>query len=564
MPRPSLPPDVEATLTRMQRDIDSAWAAIKREEAALIAAWPAHNRPVRVERLREMREGTEDMMGRVDAMLAREVPIALTTAYETGAWGSALQGGRAATFTAIDVNAATALASDTMADLLAATGHVRSSTRDLVQTLTREHMRDTLYSGLTAREAGRRLSEDLASKLGPQGIHAVVYRDGSRVGLPAYSNMVARTKTAQAYQEGGFQQGRQMGITYWEIMDGSDCGLTFHDDPELADGMIVPTAVAEAYPIAHPNCVRVTSPRPDIENADDADAATRTTHSDLEDQQQDAIDAQQQSAGLGHASLTGDVNRALLAGADVDMPGPVSEAAARHAKRVEVLTPDITAEAVGARYAGFEHQGMTLKELGLGPRTSIPSRTTARKMGADDGTPITEYNAIIVVQDADGNPQRVGSVQRVFYTSDGKLNVYHDLLGLDEEYRGRGFGTAFSNWSEDWYKEMGGARVTLNAGAEDGGFVWARAGYDWDRNRYGLHADYPRNVVSRMEYMAGNTDLSPEAKSQLTSWSETIKNQDVDLWPKPWEIANYQDAGGSTSGRDILRGTQWRGEKEVG
>src|SRR5690606_7741166 len=105
----------------------------------------------------------------------------------------------------------------------------------------------------------------LAADLAERAIHAVTYADGKRVGLTSYTDMLMRTRTAEAFQQGGFTQGRALGITWWEIMDGPTCGLSYHDDPTLADGMIVPTDMAERYPISHPNCVRVTTPRPDIE-----------------------------------------------------------------------------------------------------------------------------------------------------------------------------------------------------------------------------------------------------------------------------------------------------------
>jgi hypothetical protein len=42
--------------------------------------------------------------------------------------------------------------------------------------------------------------------------------------------------------------------------DGDDCGVTSHDDPEKANGREFTLEEAEAYPLAHPNCVRQFTP----------------------------------------------------------------------------------------------------------------------------------------------------------------------------------------------------------------------------------------------------------------------------------------------------------------
>ena len=44
-----------------------------------------------------------------------------------------------------------------------------------------------------------------------------------------------------------------------------NCGLTSHDDSRKVNGMIVPTSVAAANPIGHPNCTRSWLPRPDLD-----------------------------------------------------------------------------------------------------------------------------------------------------------------------------------------------------------------------------------------------------------------------------------------------------------
>ena len=54
-----------------------------------------------------------------------------------------------------------------------------------------------------------------------------------------------------------------------------NCGWTSHDDPQQANGRIVPLEVARQYPLSHPNCRRSSTPRPDITSADQAEHADR-------------------------------------------------------------------------------------------------------------------------------------------------------------------------------------------------------------------------------------------------------------------------------------------------
>lgn len=277
------PDSVAELATQIRADVDAVWVAILAEQSALLAEWVGLTPPERLHRLTLFQAQIRTLADQADAIAAQYLTAALTTAYETGAWVTAVTASSVATFTATDTAVIAALARDTMTDLLRATDGVRESVKVLVRTLARDHIRIKLYTGLTAEQAGVRLAADLAQ----HGIHAVQYSNGRRVGLTTYTDMVVRTKTAEAYQEGGFQQGEDLGIDWWEIFDGHDCGLTTHEDPQKANGMIVHTDVARANPLSHPNCRRSTSPRPDVSSAREAAAAKpSTTEAQRENQRQ--------------------------------------------------------------------------------------------------------------------------------------------------------------------------------------------------------------------------------------------------------------------------------------
>jgi predicted ABC-type ATPase len=97
------------------------------------------------------------------------------------------------------------------------------------------------------------------------GIHAVQYSNGAKHGLAEYSEMAMRTTTAKAYNSGTL--GSTPDVGFYEIFDGPNCGLSFHEDPTLAMGLVVDKLTAETYLISHPNCRRSFGPRPDVTSA---------------------------------------------------------------------------------------------------------------------------------------------------------------------------------------------------------------------------------------------------------------------------------------------------------
>lgn len=263
-------PDQVTNLTAaLREDIHRAWALIHEELEILAREWPTILAPVRAHRLSVFQVRTLAAMRRLDAQAAADIDAALSTAYRTGAWTAALVGGAEATFSSISPTVAAAFARDTLNDVLAATRGVDESVKALIRELGRDQILRAVYTGTTATKAGA----DLRAVLDHFGIHAVTYADGRKVGLPQYTDMLLRTKTAEAYQAGILDLGEENGWQWWELMDGPDCGLTSHDDPVKANGMIVTLDVARAHPSSHPNCLRASSPRPDIESVAQAEAA---------------------------------------------------------------------------------------------------------------------------------------------------------------------------------------------------------------------------------------------------------------------------------------------------
>lgn len=272
------PDAIEALSAELRKDIAAVWAAMVASQTALANDWYLLIPAVRVSRLAEFERVLRDLADQADAIAARHVTAIMKGAYEVGAFTAATtaeasSGARVvAAFGGIDVNAITVLAQDTYQDLLQATQYVRESTKDTVRMMARDQVRAKLYEGKTAIQSGK----DLATQLLDEGITSVTYKNGRRVGLDVYSEMVARTKSAIAYQEGMFNQAAALGVKYMELMDGPGCGLSSHDDPVKANGLILPLEEARQYPISHPNCRRSSSCRADLETAEDVAAASPT------------------------------------------------------------------------------------------------------------------------------------------------------------------------------------------------------------------------------------------------------------------------------------------------
>lgn len=326
------PDSIEALTAAVRNDVDAIWVFIVAEQDRLMREWWGMTPPVRANRLKELQAIVSRLGDQVDALAAASVLASTQVAYEVGAFAMAISSRTAASFSTVDANTIAALAQDTMDDLLRGTQGMRESSRELVRTMSRDWVRAKIYTGMTAEQAGVRLAADLADRT----ITSVVYADGRRVGLSTYTDMVLRTKTATAYQEGSFNQAEALGIGWMEIFDGAGCGWTSHDDPQRANGLIVPLEEARLFPLSHPNCRRSSSGRIDIDSADDA-ARAQPSPSDAQRADQAAAErarAEAYARRPRRVSLDRQVDRARAT--NIDLAGGVlgSKAAQRHAALV--------------------------------------------------------------------------------------------------------------------------------------------------------------------------------------------------------------------------------------
>lgn len=211
---------------------------------------------VKVRRLKEMASRIYTVMDEVDDGIEYWAKSQFPQAYALGVQGQLGE----MVWTNLHQEATQRLAQDLFNDLLEATKGVRESTKGLIRNIARDEALQSTIAGGTAQQAGRAMRDKLAA----EGIHAVQYVDGSRHSLTEYSEMAMRTKTAEAYNGGTLNAHPE--TKYWEVFDGPTCGLSFHDDPTLASGLILERGDCEKYLISHPNCRRAFGPRPDIQS----------------------------------------------------------------------------------------------------------------------------------------------------------------------------------------------------------------------------------------------------------------------------------------------------------
>ena len=97
-----------------------------------------------------------------------------------------------------------------------------------------------------AKGAKRQAGKEITGARGGNG----AYR------LDTYERMILNNARSLAYQRGLLENLKQKNQTLVRVSDGLACGWESHNDPLLANGMIVSIKDAMSNPLAHPNCVR--------------------------------------------------------------------------------------------------------------------------------------------------------------------------------------------------------------------------------------------------------------------------------------------------------------------
>lgn len=257
MPQPGVDP-IREELGRLYR---AAQESIDARLEALLSDPGEAARRVRLRaRLAELSREVTTLAADLDTAAHEWTSRRLPAVYGLGADAAATDAGNRFAWTQADVAAVTQLAGDTYSDLLTATRFMRRDVKALIRQASRDQARVALLEGTTARRAG----EQLARRLQRRGVNAVRYSNGALHTIGDYSDVVLRSKTAEAYNRGTLSSLQAAGVTVVEVFDGADCGWSAHDDTDKANGSLRTLEDAAAHTIAHPRCARSFGGRPDL------------------------------------------------------------------------------------------------------------------------------------------------------------------------------------------------------------------------------------------------------------------------------------------------------------
>jgi len=183
------------------------------------------------------------------------------------------------------------------------------------------------------------------------------------------------------------------------------------------------------------------------------------------------------------------------------------------------------------------------------------------------------------ITDDMGNPVNSDDVVRYLVKNEenGTWSVEHNLLRLNKEYRGLGFGSKFLQQSEDYYVAKGFTHIELNAGLQDGARHWANSGFDWNRDKLPEILDTLDNVFeSRQNDIDSDlTEFTEESKirysqdlqkgreilGRMRDSNGAIRDMREDDFPTPKEFASLgadkplktTDGQTTWSGKELLR-----------
>lgn len=214
---------------------------------------------------------------------------------------------------------------------------------------------------------------------------------------------------------------------------------------------------------------------------------------------------------------------------------------------------------------GFTHEGKT------------PDGRSVTMTADVEGVEVGYGQVVVRGSITGGRGEHAGQFQRRFFVKDGELIVEHELLELEPEYRGSGFATEFNANAEDYYISRGFREIRVHAALENGGYTWARAGYDFtdgprhelDGSRDNIKARIDRYIeaANAGQGSAGTVPrLSGAQQRSLLNIAERLDlDRDDPDFPTPFEVTEAGRTAGAQTwpGREIMVGSNWFGVKPL-
>lgn len=147
---------------------------------------------------------------------------------------------------------------------------------DLVQRI-QEAVRRAQVFARTAQDAAREVTLgrnhagiDSARLVADHPLSTVIYADSSRHPVQAWARSALTWQGVVTANHAAINTGRlELETTWFQCVDGPECGFVSHPDTDHADGTIRSADDAAAYPVAHHGCIREWIPRPDLNGRTD-------------------------------------------------------------------------------------------------------------------------------------------------------------------------------------------------------------------------------------------------------------------------------------------------------
>jgi hypothetical protein len=223
------------TLAAAQRKIDSLQAKMIGVSAA------------EIERLeREIQLTLKGVESRSDQWVRRE----MASLFGEGVTYASLALREKTFMSALTRSALAQLQQDTFLDLARATQFIGADVKRSISEVASRFIQLQIEEGLGISVAKRQMREELRD-LGVR----FTDRSGKRWRLDRYSEMVVRTKSAQAFNTGTVMRARELGVGRFRVLDGTRDRVC-----QEANGKIWTAQWALENPVGHPNCTRAFAP----------------------------------------------------------------------------------------------------------------------------------------------------------------------------------------------------------------------------------------------------------------------------------------------------------------
>lgn len=244
--------------------------------------------------------------------------------------------------------------------------------------------------------------------------------------------------------------------------------------------------------------------------------------------------------------------------ADSTESGPEPTAPPMTRVRKELGVPDLTSMPdlrTFLRGSAADNKRLEAILSGLNHRYGPYDVHIAKADYLDDGNGFT-YHASIRDPTRGTTPAEsiVGILERKISVDDqGRIVVENRMMDLDEDATGQGFATAFNSAMETYYRRSGVDRVTVFA-TDDGGYVWARAGYDFDTS--------PGRLESSVSSITDNirsiyNECSDADRAQLDDMLSRFEGRVIE-YPSPSELAALT-GDDPKLGKKVMVETAWYG-----